>query len=417
MTPAGSPRGRPAKRLGSLRSATFSALVCLVLGAGFAVWVKHPNPTAESAPPSASPVVAFPSSTIALGASNGYLVTRDELAKRAEMARDGLEPYATAVTHLLQEADQALRRDPRPQDPLKNDSDEFLADTQDAYTLALAWSVTEDERYARKAAGFIMAWVEGVEDTRHTCTAAGGRECATSLLVSRCAPAFVFAARLLDGSGAVSDEEKSRLRSWMAKLILPAASERANNWGDAGAFMRLTVADYVEDQGAFLAAVDQWRAMMDLVTADGQIPEETRRGSLGLLYTQGAISYKVAAATIAGRRGIDLWGYRGRNGGTLREAIDYLVRYWEDPEDWPWYHREQVIPSVDPAWELIFQRWPHPAYARILGPRRPFGATNPSAIIWTTLTNGQPLEDPGTSTLWRPQRMNDPAHIVGSGRL
>jgi hypothetical protein len=202
----------------------------------------------------------------------------------------------------------------------------------------------------------------------------------------------VFAAALLDGSEALAVADEERLRDWLAELILPAASKRTNNWGDAGTFMRLAVADYVGDGAEFAAALDDWRASMDLVTADGQIPEETRRGSLGLLYTQGAISYKVGAAVIAERRGVDLWSYEGSAGGTLRAAIDTLATYWLDPGAWPWHDGRLSIPNVDPAWEIIYQRWPMPAYARIFVPARPLGATNPSAIVWTTLSHGEPID-------------------------
>jgi hypothetical protein len=311
------------------------------------------------------------------------------------MAREGLEPYASAVNDLLEEADRAVERDPQPVNPLSQSKDRFLDDTRNAYTLALAWVVSDDDRYARRSAEFIMAWTEGVDQTRDTCPDRGGSDCATSLLVSRNAPAFVFAADLLEGSGALSPEDDARLKYWLADLSLPAASERTNNWGDAGTFMRLAVAAYVGDSAAFTTAVDDWRSLMDLVTAEGEIPEETRRGSLGLLYTQGGISYKVGAAVIAKRRGIDLWTYEGKEGGTLRAAIDTFARYWEDPEAWPWHDGRLEIPSVDPAWEMIYHRWPEPAYARIFAQERPFGATNPSAIVWTTLTHGAPLAEGG----------------------
>ncbi|MDQ2943378.1 MAG: alginate lyase family protein [Candidatus Dormibacteraeota bacterium] len=294
---------------------------------------------------------------------------------------------------LLAEADGALVRVPQPRNPLTWRQDgRFLPDTQDAYTLALAWVASGDKRYAQRSADFIMAWVDGVDQTSDTCKSSGGSDCATSLLVSRAAPGFVFSADLLQGSGALSVDNEDRLKSWLARLILPAASDRTNNWGDAGIFMRVSVAAYIGDGAAFNAAVDGWRARMDLVTAQGEIPEETRRGSLGLLYTQGAISFKVGAAVIAERRGVNLWDYAGKNGGTLRRAVDTLAHYWEDPKSWPWHSGHLDIPNVDPAWELIYHRWPEPTYARIFARDRPLGGANTSAIIWTTLTHGEPVK-------------------------
>lgn len=396
MPSVGPRQGSPSGGRNRAIVAAVTALVGLGIAAASYAWIAAEPTTVSASPGPSGDTAPTASPSIRLG-TGGYLIEAEELRRRAELAREGVEPNRSAVESLLREADQALDREPKPENPLGRKG-QFLPDTHDAYTLALAWVVTDDSRYARHAAEFIRAWVEGVDETRDTCPDSGGSDCATSLLVSRNAPGFVFAADLLEGSGALSDDDEDRLRGWLATLILPAASQRTNNWGDAGIFMRLAVADYIGDATAFAAAVDGWRDMMDLVTSEGQIPEETRRGSLGLLYTQGAISFKVGAATIAERRGVDLWSYEGELGGTLRSAIDNLARYWEDPQAWPWHDGRLDIPSVDPAWEVIYERWPDPAYARIFAEHRPFGTANPAAVVWTTLTHGEPLEEGTGST-------------------
>jgi hypothetical protein len=323
----------------------------------------------------------------------GYLTSAEELAERVDLAEGGTEPMRSALEALLTEAERAQRREPAPENPFRGRGERFLNDTRDAYTLALAWVASGDPAHAEAARGRILAWATTVDELRNTCPDRGGSACMTSLVVSRNAPAFVFAADLLEGSPAWTPDDRVALSAWLAELILPAASHRTNNWGDAGVFMRLVVADYVGDGDAFAEAVADWQGMMDLVERDGEIPEETRRGSLGILYTQGAISYKVASATIAERRGVDLWGYEGRKGGTLRAAVDLLARAMESPSTWEWHAGDLEMPSVDPAWELIHARWPEPAFERILRPVRPLSQSNPSAIIWTTLTNGSAIGD------------------------
>ncbi|HET8777023.1 MAG TPA: alginate lyase family protein [Candidatus Limnocylindria bacterium] len=370
------------------------------LAGGFVVMQVAFSGPAESdrhgAPPqSAEPRQPSPSTARVDG---GYLISATELADRARQAEAGIEPYRSALDQLMAEADRALEGEPRPVNPLSRRDDRFLRDTRDAYTLALAWVASGQERYAERSADFINAWATNVDETRDTCRESGGRDCVTSLVVSRSAPAFVFAADLLAGADAWSTADDLRFKDWLADVVLPAASHRTNNWGDAGTFMRLVVADYVGDTNEFRSAIDDWRSLMDLVTSAGQIPEETRRGSLGLLYTQGAISYKAAAAAIAARRGVDLWTYEGALGGTLRDAIDTLTRYWDDHDAWPWHDGRLDTPSVDPAWEIIYQRWPDQRYARLFAESRPFGAVNPSAIVWTTLTNGVPIEDSQSSS-------------------
>ena len=130
--------------------------------------------------------------------------------------------------------------------------------------------------------------------------------------------------------------------------------------------------------------------MMDLVAADGHIPEEVRRGSKGIMYTQEALQYKVGAAVIAARRGVDLWDYEGKAGGTLKSSIDYLVSFLDDPNSWPWNDNAE-FPTLSPMWELVYAHWPDAAYVDLLMQERPFSEDAHSAIRWTTMSNGIPL--------------------------
>ncbi len=337
------------------------------------------------------PPTVTPAASIVLGGhGQGYLVTADELRKRAGLAERGIEPYASAVAGLLAEADRAMGRVPRPQQPLtiNGTGGPFVEDSADAYTLSLAYVVGGQRRYAVQAGRILDAWAATVSSTRGTCADSGA--CQTSLVISRMAPALVFAADLIRPAVTFDDP---RFRSWLRDVILPAASQRTNNWGDAGTFMRLVVTDYLGDDQRFKEAVAFWRSQMDLVAADGHIPEETRRGSSGMLYSQGALSFKAAAALIAERRGVSLWEYRGAGGATLHDAIDYLASYWSRPKDWPWHHGMVDLPTVDPFWELAYARWPSRSYARIVTEGRPFSASGDSAVRWTTLTNGVPIAE------------------------
>ena len=320
-----------------------------------------------------------------------YLVDTGVLAARARQARAGEEPAASAVDAVVAFAEDALRRDPAPTAVIgtRSSSGAFSEDALAAYGLSLAWGVTGRQEYARHAAGLMDAWVTTSTDTSGTCPDSGS--CHTSLILSRAAPAFVFAADLLETSGELSESQRGDLREWLRTVILPAASERTNNWGDAGTLMRLVVTRYLDDDDGFAAAVDTWRRSMDRVASGGHIPEETRRKRKGIMYTQGALTYRLAAAEIAARHGVDLFSYRGANGATLRDAVDYLARYWAAPEDWPFNERVEV-PAPGPLWEMAFARWGDCAYAPIVADVRPSGDAGNAAVRWTTLTHGRPLD-------------------------
>ena len=106
--------------------------------------------------------------------------------------------------------------------------------------------------------------------------------------------------------------------------------------GRCGDIHRIALNAYLGDTAGFDAAIARWREMVDFLPADGHIPEEVRRGSSGIMYTQEALQYKIGAAVIAARRGINLWDYQGKSGGTLRGAIDYLVSFFHQADRWPW---------------------------------------------------------------------------------
>jgi hypothetical protein len=329
-------------------------------------------------------------SPTALGPQLGYLAEVSDLQHRALLASQGEEPYSQALLQLLKFADNTLDERPKPENPLKSSAPDgrFGTDAGNAYGLGLAYAATGDRRYAEKAAEFIMSWVSTARSTERSCKDSGA--CTTSLLISRHAPGFVFSASLISDAGVLDSDDLLALHEWLKEVILPVASRRTNNWGDAGTFTRVVVTDYLGDERGFVSATKQWRRMMDLVEDDGEIPEETRRGEAGMVYTQGALTFKVATAMIAERRGIDLWSYEGKRGGTLKEAVDLLARYWSRPKDWP-FHRDVSLPSPSPMWEIAYARWRDPAMLSILLQERPFSDNSNSAIRWTTLTNGWPV--------------------------
>ncbi|MEO5939726.1 MAG: alginate lyase family protein, partial [Candidatus Limnocylindrales bacterium] len=321
----------------------------------------------------------------------GYLVISSELRKRAGDAARGIAPFADAVDDLQSWATSAVQRTPHPVQPLVvvGNDNVLVDDATRAYGLGLAYVASGDERFAVAAAATIRAWVHDVHWADDTCTDDGG--CHTTLSISRAAPGFVFGAGLIADSAAWTAADAAAFRSWLRTVILPAASERPNNWGDAGTFMRVVVADYLGERTAFDTAISKWRSLLDLIEADGRIPEESRRGAAGISYTQEALQYKLAVARIAELRGIDLWDAMGAKGGTLKVALDRLAYFSVHPDEWPDAINPEV-PSPGPAWEIAYAHWPEPAWVPFVEAVRPYGDRGHSAIRWTTLTNGIPID-------------------------
>ena len=317
----------------------------------------------------------------------GYLTSLNELAATVARAKAGQEPAACAVRALLDWAATAVAEKAHPSNPLliAGTTGPFVDDTARAYGLALAWAVSGKEAYAEAASAIVNAWVSETRSLADACPTGG--ECQTSLVVGRAAPGFVFAVDLIAGSPAWTHENDTAFRAWLRDVILPAASLRDNNWGDAGLLLRATAARFLGDAAGFEAAMADWRRRIDLIEPDGSIPEETRRGDAGIQYTQEALLYKVAVARIAERQGIDLWSTKGAKGGSLKAALGLLADYWQHPEDWP-FDPHASLPDPAPLWEIAYAHWQEPAYARILLTDRPNGPDGHSSVRWTTLTSG-----------------------------
>src|SRR5262249_14529039 len=123
-----------------------------------------PDATAPDAvAPSAALAVstAATSQIVAVQVGPGYLAG-PELAQRTQLASKGVEPYKSAVSNAISFANGKLGSSPSPQQPLNisGTTGPFVGDTATAYGLALAYGVTGDVKYAKKARDFIMAWVK-----------------------------------------------------------------------------------------------------------------------------------------------------------------------------------------------------------------------------------------------------------------
>lgn len=287
---------------------------------------------------------------------------------------------------LIDAAEEALEAEARPRDPLSisKTTDPFVRDARAAWTLALAARVTGGAEYARAAAALVDAWMT-VDETRKTCPHSGG--CSTSLMVSRAAPGFVFAVAALRAEGLYGGARLERFHRWLRTVVLPAASDRANNWGDAGTFLRAAVAVELGDREELDRAVALWKGRIDLMDAEGRIPEEMRRGRGSLMYSQEALGYRVMAAALFETAGIDVWDDRGRGGGSLRRGLELVAAGLADPDGWPAQGSVRV-PRPAPMWSLVADRWPTPPFERQAARAREDDGGGHSAVAWLAVTHG-----------------------------
>lgn len=306
----------------------------------------------------------------------------------------GLDGFETRVAaedrrQLLAAAEDALSREPQPTNPLRvaETDGPFVIDARDAWTLALAAHLSGEDRFSDAASAIVVGWMSTATSTADTCADDGG--CSTSLMVSRTAPALVFAVDLLAVDGSLSKKQIEQFRHWLRSVILPAASDRQNNWGDAGTYLRAVIGAELGDRAVLADAADRWRERIDLIGPDGQIPEEIRRGHASLMYSQDALDYKVATADVLSRNGVDVWEDRGRRGGSLRAALELVAAALDDPSSWPVEMADAPVRLPDPSgvWSIADRRWTDRSFltlAQQAAVTEPWGH---SAVMWTHVTH------------------------------
>ena len=211
-----------------------AATVVVAVLIGLSAAVMSRTSRSEASEPPAQPSPTSPSTTVA----------EPTTPLRGAMAGLSLDALAdeTLRRQVITAANAELGRAPSPRQPFEAESvdDPFVDDALAAYTLALGGHATGEDRYFEAAARIVDAWVSTMTSTQGACPHSGA--CQTSLVLSRAAPALVHAADLLESAGRQSDAERVRLRRWVRDVALPAASERDNNWGDAGTYLRAVAA-------------------------------------------------------------------------------------------------------------------------------------------------------------------------------
>lgn len=293
---------------------------------------------------------------------------------------------------LMTAADEALEHEPEPSDPLEvSDTDgPFVIDARKAWTLALAGHLSGEDRYLEAAEATLDGWVSTAQSVENACPDDGG--CSTSLMVSRSAPALVFVADLLVAEGRLNDEDLRQFHRWLREVILPAASDRKNNWGDAGTYLRAVVGAELDDQEVLERAAQLWRRRIDLIEPDGQIPEEIRRGHASLMYSQDALDYKVATADVLSRSGIDVWNDVGSRGGSLRAALDLVATGMETATSWPVQAVDAPVRVPEPSggWSIAARHWPDESFVELAFRSAQTEPSGHSAVLWTHLTHPAP---------------------------
>jgi hypothetical protein len=254
-----------------------------------------------------------------------------------------------------------VRRDGRHNNELVRQGDRvnFGAIKQATSTLALAYYLTDEEKYARHAALLLRTWFlapatrmnPNLEHAQAIPGGVTGR--AAGLIEFRDMPQLVDALGLLEASPAWTAADRKAMREWLGQYhqwlttsrIGKAEEKATNNHGTWYDVQVMALALYLgkKDEARRLAETFGPRRIAAQVQPDGSQPRELgRANSWG--YSVFNVAAMMSMAELAERVGVDVWKYRSPDGRSLRQALDYLTPYLGAVRKWP-HVRDKAHPA------------------------------------------------------------------------
>lgn len=310
--------------------------------------------------------------------------------------KNNKEPYVSAYKQLISLADKNLDDDINPviflHIPPANKNKQGHVDaskplTQDAYhayTLSLAWKLTDKQEYADKAKKILDTWAKNNKIISHKGD--------TPLVSSYGGVGLINAALLLK-----DDEswDQSSFRKWVKITYLPAikvARDRENNWGAWGNLASLTSYSYLEDENGFQKEVKYTKHLINTqIGADGEMLKEISRKENSMFYTYfGLAPLTQSMYVIYNQTKLNLFDVNNSEGVKVKRALDYYYYFVEHPDEWPYYREANLNKPFVPQdgnwpislYEAMSKVYPESGYNSILFKYRP--------ILGGYLNSGQP---------------------------
>ncbi|WP_374101049.1 alginate lyase family protein [Streptomyces phytophilus] len=353
----------------------------------------------------------------------GVTVSRGQLDFTREKVNAGAQPWKGAYDQMMGSKYASLSRTPKPRaivecgsysNPNYGCTDE-REDAIAAYTTALAWYITRDERYARKSIELMDAWSATIRD--HTNSNA-------PLQTGWAGSSWPKAAEIIkytyDGGWANEGRFRTMLRDvYLPKII--GGSSSNGNWELTMMEAAVGIAVFLEDKGAYDRAMQTFRTRVPAfiyLESDGELPrtvpkqnldtrqkiinywqgqstfvtgltQETCRDFTHTGYGLASISHVAETARIQGE---DL--YRTDVGERLRHALGFQSRYELGEAPPGWLCGGSVDRGLGPVTEIGYNALHHRMgiamtnTGRYTEQSRPAGSNN-LFVAWQTLTHAE----------------------------
>jgi len=348
----------------------------------------------------------------------GILLNRAQLDLIKQRVHDSVEPQTTAFAALLKSPLADLNYTPSPRATVECGSfskpdlgcKDERRDATAAYSQALAWVVTGNEKYARNAIRIMNAWAN---------TLTGGHTNDNGEAQAAWAGAvWPRAAEIIRSTGDFwAKEDLGRFQKMLVTQYVPSLLNGADENGNKEITMSealIAIGVFNDDRITFANGVKMWRGRAPCLVylkTDGASPlpppnglfesaQWSNKGHLpqlveGLLqetardahHANMAFSSMVNAAETARQQGLDLYAEQGAR---IIAAMEYQAQHLAPNSAKP---PEFLEFSLQPTWEIAYNHFHTrlgvelPKMAKVIPTNRPTGA-DLNHMVWETLTHG-----------------------------
>lgn len=319
------------------------------------------------------------------------LYNNADLEKARKLAKQGVDPFSTAVDSLKIAADKAMMQGPfsvmqKKMTPPSGDKHDYLSqgpywwpnpDTRDGlpyirhdgvvnpeyydfdsrtlgrmsasvFTLSLAWFYTGHEPYADRAMELLSTWFLDPNTRMNPHLEYGqaipgrteGR--GIGIIETGNLVRVVNGIGMLNGAEALTEEDLQGLKSWFDQYTHWLISSK-NGWDErmyfnnhgtsydsqVATFAIFTGQDSVANM--ILDSVGIKRILLQ-IEPDGSQPFELAR-TKAMSYSIKNLRHLVENAILAEHFGIDLWNYESDKGGSIPLAVEYLIPFYANGEE------------------------------------------------------------------------------------
>jgi hypothetical protein len=349
----------------------------------------------------------------------GVLLNRAQLDLIKQRVKNGLEPQKTAFDALLRSPLADLNYAPSPRatvecGPYSNPDIGCKDERRDctaAYSQAIAWYVTGNEKYARNAIRIMNAWANTLTGG-HTNQNADVQAAWSGAVWPRAAEIIRYT------SDFWSAEDVARFQKMLVTQYVPSLIDGSDENGNKELAMSealINIGVFNDDRTTFAHGVKMWRGRVPAyiyLKSDGPAPIPppnalpqsatwTNKGK-GTPFVDGLLQETmrdphhanmgfasiVNAAETARQQGLDLYAEQRAR---IMAAMEFQAQFLP-PNNAPALANIEFSPQ--PTWEIAYNHFHHrlsrdlPNMARVIPMNRPTGA-DLNHMVWETLTHGE----------------------------